>query len=136
MAEIAPFKGLRYDLAKAGALGKVFAPPYDVIDAAMRERLIAGSQYNIARVSRSPEADSEPEPVRYTAAAKLLADWRKSGVLVQDRAPALYAYEQEFAVAGQTYRRLGIVAGLRLVDLARASTRTRRPFPARRPTGG
>jgi uncharacterized protein (DUF1015 family) len=119
VAEIAPFKGLRYDLKKAGALGKVFAPPYDVIDNAMRARLIAQSPYNIARVSRSPEADSEPEPVRYTAAARLLAEWRKSGALVEDPAPAFYAYEQEFAVSGKAYRRLGIVVGLKLVDFGK-----------------
>ncbi|HOX06688.1 MAG TPA: DUF1015 domain-containing protein [Planctomycetota bacterium] len=119
MAEIAPFKGLRYDIGKVGALGRVFAPPYDVIDGPMRDRLIAGSQYNIARISRSPEAESEPEAVRYSFAAKLMAEWRKAGVLREDPAPALYAYEQEFAVSGRTYQRLGIVAGLRLVDFGK-----------------
>jgi uncharacterized protein (DUF1015 family) len=59
VAEIAPFRGLRYAAAKAGELGRLFAPPYDVIDNAMRDRLIARSPYNIARVSRSPAADSE-----------------------------------------------------------------------------
>jgi uncharacterized protein (DUF1015 family) len=116
VAEIAPFRGLRYDAARAGELGRLFAPPYDVIDNAMRERLIGRSPYNIARVTRSPEADSEPEAVRYTAAAKLLAEWRKSGVLAEDRAPAFYAYEEEFAVAGRTFHRLGLVVGLKLVD--------------------
>ncbi len=141
MAEIAPFKGLRYDTGKVGALGRVFAPPYDVIDGAMRERLIAGSAHNIARITRSPEAEKEAEPERYAAAAKLLAGWRASGALVEDAAPAFYAYEQEFTLAGSAqtaegsksgpadssanrqppaaYRRLGLVAGLRLVDFGK-----------------
>jgi len=67
-------------------------------------------------VSRSPEADREPEPQRYAAAARLLADWRKSGALVEDPAGAFYAYEEEFQVSGRTCKRLGLVVGLRLVD--------------------
>ncbi len=116
MAEISAFGGLRYNLEKVGGLDKVFAPPYDVIDKKMRAALLAGSEYNIARITKSPEAENEPEETRYSTAAKLLKEWRASGALVAESAPALYAYEEEFSVSGKTYRRLGLVAGLKLVE--------------------
>lgn len=31
MAEVAPFRGIRYDQSVVGALDKVTSPPYDVI---------------------------------------------------------------------------------------------------------
>ena len=36
MADVQPFRGFRYDLARVGQLGDVVAPPYDVIDAPLR----------------------------------------------------------------------------------------------------
>jgi len=116
VAEISAFQGLRYNLTKVGGLARVFAPPYDVIDKKMRAALLAGSEHNIARITRSPEAENEPEESRYSTAAGLLKEWRAGGVLVAESAPALYAYEEEFSVGGETYRRLGLVAGLKLVE--------------------
>ena len=116
VAEITAFTGLRYNLKKVGGLGKVFAPPYDVIDKDMRAALLDGSEYNIARITRSPEAEDEPEEKRYSAASGHLKAWRAEGVLDAESAPAIYAYEQEFSVGETVYQRLGLVAGLRLVD--------------------
>ncbi|MHC4914630.1 MAG: DUF1015 domain-containing protein [Planctomycetota bacterium] len=119
MAEISAFKGLRYNLEKVGDLSEVFAPPYDVIDAKMRDELISGGEYNIARITRSPEAEGEPEEQRYSTAAKLLKSWREQGALELEKEPALYIYEQEFSVGEDSYSRLGLVCGLKLVDFGK-----------------
>ncbi len=116
MAEISAFKGLRYNLEQVGDLSEVFAPPYDVIDPAMRDEMIARNEFCIARVTRSPEAEKESEEKRYATAAKLLAQWRADGALQEEEQPALYVYEQEFKVGEQVFKRLGLICGLKLVD--------------------
>jgi uncharacterized protein (DUF1015 family) len=116
VAEISAFKGLRYNLEQVGDLGEVFAPPYDVIDAKMRDEMIARNEHCIARITRSPQADAEPEAERYSAAAALLSAWRADGKLQEDEQPALYIYEQEFKVGETVFKRLGLICGLKLVE--------------------
>jgi uncharacterized protein (DUF1015 family) len=99
MAEIRPLRALRYDLANVGPLARVTAPPYDVIDAAQRAALLAGSPYNVVAVDLPVG-----EPDRYAAAAGLLADWQREGVLVRDDEPAIWAHTQDYT--GPDGRRL------------------------------
>ena len=53
MAEIVPFRGLRYT-ESAGASAALIAPPYDVISPDERERLHAQSPQNVVRVESDP----------------------------------------------------------------------------------
>ena len=39
MPEVQAFRGFRYDLGRVGNLSDVIAPPYDVIDPALQQRL-------------------------------------------------------------------------------------------------
>ena len=57
MPDVRPFRGVRYDVAQVGALSDVVAPPYDVIDPALQERLYQASPYNIIRLELN-----RPEP--------------------------------------------------------------------------
>ena len=91
MADVQPLRALRYDLARAGDLTAVTAPPYDVIDAEQRAALLARSPHNVVEIDL-PEG---PEP--YEHAAATLAAWRAEGVVVQDREPALWALAQDYA---------------------------------------
>jgi len=116
VAGINSFKGLRYNSQQFAELATFFAPPYDVIDAEMRAGLIAGNPRNIAAVTRSPEAEGESEENRYSHAAGLLASWQQEGALRPDESESLYVYEQEFSVGENVYQRLGLVAGLKLVE--------------------
>src|SRR3954452_5141638 len=115
MPDIRPFRGVRYDMTRVGALADVIAPPYDVIDASLQDRLYDASPYNIIRLelNREEAADS-PESNRYTRAARFLKDWLRSGVLREDPHPAYYVYEQTFEVEGRTYTRKGFLARVRL----------------------
>jgi uncharacterized protein (DUF1015 family) len=111
LAILQPFRGLRYDPATVGDLAAVVAPPYDVIDAVQQAALHERSPYNAVRLILSRDADP------YGAAAATLAAWRRTGVLAPDPLPALYLYEQRFALAGGERERIGIMGALRLESL-------------------
>ncbi len=115
MADVQAFRAYRYDLARVGNLSDVIAPPYDVIDPALQERLYQRSPQNVVRLilNRETPADSERDN-RYTRAGQTLRDWVQQGVLVQDSARALYVYHQDFEVEGQRFTRRGFMARVRL----------------------
>ncbi len=56
MADILPFRALRYDLQRVSA-SQVVTQPYDKITPAMQERYYAASPYNLVRIilGRRPE---------------------------------------------------------------------------------
>lgn len=115
MAIVQPFQGVRYDLARAGALGDLIAPPYDVIDETLSQQLHAKSRYNAIRLELNPEQPSDTQvDNRYRRAAALLADWRKEGILRRDPEPAFYVYYQTFDWEGESYTRRGFMGRLRL----------------------
>ena len=60
MPDVSPFRGVRYDVARVGTLSDVVAPPYDVIDPALQDRLYAASPYNVIRLelNRDEPGDS------------------------------------------------------------------------------
>jgi uncharacterized protein (DUF1015 family) len=82
---------VHYDLAAAGPLDDVVAPPYDVIDAEQRAALVARSPYNVVQIDL-PVGGDDP----YGAAAALYARWQAEGILVRDAEPALWAHEQRY----------------------------------------
>ncbi len=108
MADVQPLRALHYDLSVVGALGDVVAPPYDVIDAAQREALIARSPFNVVAVDlpRAPTAgkggadgqesvESEfADP--YRAAGELFETWQLQGAVVRDSQPAIWAHTQQY----------------------------------------
>ncbi|MFO0958764.1 MAG: DUF1015 domain-containing protein [Isosphaeraceae bacterium] len=115
MPEIRPFRGVRYDIAQVGDLSNVVAPPYDVVDAALQEKLYGLSPYNVIRMEYNrEEPGDQPGRDRYARAADFLKDWRRRGVLKDDGHPALYLYDQTFTVEGQTFTRKGFLARVRL----------------------
>ena len=113
MIDLRPFRALHYDLGAVGNLADVIAPPYDVIDDAQLDRLCARDPHNVVRLILNRSAD------RYNAAAAELAEWRRRGVLVQDRQPAVFYYVQDFALAdGSRRQRSGLMAAVRLEAFA------------------
>ncbi len=110
LAELRPFRGLRYDTGLAGTLGTLIAPPYDVISPAQQRALHEVNPYNIVQI----EYSLEPGEERYTAAGRLLREWILKGVLRREPEPALYLYEQNFTRDGRSYRRRSLLAQVRL----------------------
>ena len=116
MAEIAAFRGVRYDRRRVAAQD-VVCPPYDVISPAQAEAFRARSATNAIHIDL-PQPDGAHRD-RYEAAAALLRDWLAGGVVQRDPKPSLYVLEQTFrGPDGWERTRRGFVALLRLEELA------------------
>jgi uncharacterized protein (DUF1015 family) len=114
--KIRAFRALRFDASVVGDLGLVVAPPYDVIDAEQRVRLIAGHPANVVQLDLPEETSGDAEDDRYRRAARTLAAWRSDGMLRKDPHPSVYVYEQAYRVPGTDAERTqrGFFARLRL----------------------
>jgi uncharacterized protein (DUF1015 family) len=122
MAEILPFRALRYNAEKVGDLHTLVTQPYDKISAGMQARYYELSPYNLVRIIRGrPEAADSPTNNVYTRAAGDFRKWIEQGVLVSDSAPAIYAYYQDYNLPGEAFsarQRRGFIALCRLEDYA------------------
>ena len=116
MPHIRPFRALRFDASSVGDLGAVVAPPYDVIDAELRQRLVARHPANVVRLDLPVEESGDEPDDRYRRAARTLAGWRSDGTLRKDPHPSIYVYEQTYVVPGTSMERTqrGFFARLRL----------------------
>ena len=112
MAEIRPLEAVHYELGMVGSLGEVVAPPYDVIGAEQRARLLGQSAFNVVEVDL-PEPPAGADP--YEHAGQTFEEWRMQGILRRDREPAIWPYTQKFTGPdGQTRTRRGFLARVRL----------------------
>jgi uncharacterized protein (DUF1015 family) len=117
MADIRPFRALRYNQQKATA-AQVVTQPYDKITPGMQERYYAASPFNLVRIilGRSQPGDNTTDNV-YTRAAALSQQWRAEGILQRDSAPSIYPYSQTFtAPSGKNFERRGFIALGRIED--------------------
>jgi uncharacterized protein (DUF1015 family) len=94
---MAPFRALRYAVGPE-RLGSLLCPPYDVINAVERARLLAAEPHNaVALVLPVPPGESDETGEAYRRAASQLTDWTVDGELAVDDLPALYVYEMRTA---------------------------------------
>lgn len=106
MAEIRPFRAVRYDEQRAGPIGSLLALPYDVIGPAERDVYLAASPYNVVRLIL-PDSPQE--------AARLFAEWQREGVLVREEQEAVWWLRQDYeGPDGVRRTRQGLVASLRV----------------------
>ena len=117
MADIHPFRALRYDLERVPA-AQVVTQPYDKITPAMQDRYYAASPYNLVRIilGRREHQDDASHNL-YTRAAAYGRVWRSEGILREDSSPSIYTYSQTFAApSGTTFERRGFIALGRVED--------------------
>lgn len=114
MAEVAPFRGIRYVV---GELSKVVSPPYDIISPDDRVyyhnvhpknfvRLVLGEEF---------EADDAREN-RFTRARGYIDQWLSEGTLKQDDEPSVYVYRQHFERDGRPGTIVGFTCAVKLHD--------------------
>lgn len=120
MADIQPFKGLRYSLGPNADLSQLLCPPYDVISPELQLELHQRSPYNAVRLEFGMDipADSASDN-RYTRAARLLEEWSSSGTLLTEKEPAFYLLQEDFSQQGHSMTRRSILAAVRLEEFAR-----------------
>jgi uncharacterized protein (DUF1015 family) len=101
MARIFPFRALRYNPSMV-RVEEVVTQPYDKISPAMQQAYYQRSVYNLVRIILGlPELFDEPgSDDVYSRAARDFADWRRMGILAQEKDPCVFAYSQRFTVPG------------------------------------
>lgn len=114
MAEIRPFRGLRYNQEMVRDLAAVLCPPYDVISAEAQQRYHARSPYNVIRLEYGETFPQDNEKNnRYTRAREYLHRWLRDSVLLTEEKPAFYLCQDEFSFHHQIRRRTGLVVALK-----------------------
>ncbi|MBV8053571.1 MAG: DUF1015 domain-containing protein [Acidobacteriaceae bacterium] len=112
MAQIAPFRALRYNPRQVN-LSDVVTQPYDKITPEMQERYYAASPYNLVRIILGKRANADgPDENSYTRAESFFREWRQNGIFVKDAEPSIYRYVQSFNRPGskQQLQRSGFIA--------------------------
>ncbi len=116
MTKLDAFTGYRYNPEKVGDLAQVMAPPYDVIDPPLQDKLYARSPFNVVRIDLAKE---ETELNRYAVANHAYNTWKQKGVLVKEKKPSLYLYFQTYSLPdGRRLTRRGFIARRRLETFA------------------
>lgn len=116
MPRFEPFCGLRYDTTKFD-LAEVTSPPYDVIDAQDRRRLLARNPDNIVAVDL-PQPSDGPDP--YALAAERFRSWIDKGMILVDDAASFYGYQMTFecgeGTGTATRRMTGVFGAMELCE--------------------
>lgn len=111
MADIQPFRAWRYHQDLSSSIDELTSPLFDVVSDKQRKALYQNPNNSIyLSVPQQPNASEK--------AAQLLAEWKSSGVVVQDKLPAIYVYYQYFKLAGspKEFCRKGFVCNIRAYD--------------------
>jgi uncharacterized protein (DUF1015 family) len=120
MAEILPFRALRYDTRRIPDLSAVVTQPYDKISPEMQARYYGLSPFNLVRIIRGRALPQDrPGDNVYVRAVRDFRAWIKVGVLTSEPQAAIYPYYQDYEVPGEPGRRKvrrGLIALLRLED--------------------
>ncbi len=105
MAQVFPFRAYRFN-PKVAPFDRVLTQPYDKISPERQAEYYAMHPQNLISVEKGRVfPDDSPQNNVYTRAAAKVDEWIRDQVVVQDPAPAFYAYTQEFTVPGTTERR-------------------------------
>ena len=111
MAAITPFRGILYNPDTIDSSADVTTPPYDVISPAEQAAYYNRHPHNVIRLilgqARATDTTSDNP---HTRSADYYAKWRRDGVLIQEKQPALYLKAISFPHEGATITRYGLIA--------------------------
>lgn len=113
MAEIKPFRALRFDTSVAGDISTLTCPPYDIISDEKRQEFLKSNPYNVVRLEL-PKGDNP-----YMEAGKTLEQWENTGVIKQDKRDALYIYEIEFEAYSKRKSIKGFICRVKLEEFSK-----------------
>jgi len=116
MAIIKPFRAIRYNQDKIGNINDVISQPYDRVRYGLQDEYYALSDYNVTRIIKGKESDSDSETDNvYTRANDFLNQWLKDGILKREDKPAYYVYHQTFPLpSGETITRKAFICAFEL----------------------
>jgi len=116
MADVRPFRAIRYDVAKVGDASAIIAPPYDVISAELQSKLHERHPNNAIRLVLPDPAKTHPKGKdEYDSAKLYFEDWINTGVLKQDQEGSYYLVSEDFKYRG-AWTRWGLLAAVKLEE--------------------
>src|SRR5215470_10484269 len=105
MARVFPFQAFRFN-PQVAPFDRVLTQPYDKISSERQAEYYAAHPQNLITVEKGRVfPDDSPQNSVYTRAATKVEEWIGDHIVVQDSAPAFYAYAQEFVVPGTSEKR-------------------------------
>ncbi len=116
MAEIKAFNGLRFT-EKAGEIGKLCCPPYDIISAEQRNQFLNTNPNNIIRLEL-PKTQNENDDA-YEDARACLNNWLSDSILAKDDKKGIYIYEMDFSANGSDYKVKGYISLVKLEEFSK-----------------
>ena len=98
MAEICPFRGIRYNKDEKQDLGVVICPPYDIISPQQQKAFYDKSDYTVIRLEHGLELPGDSEYNNKNSRAQVtFNEWLEKGILQTDPTPAFYIHEHSFS---------------------------------------
>lgn len=117
MADVRPFRGIRYNNVAIGDLALVVTPPYDVIDDSQRDAYYNKHPYNFIRLELNRPKKSDTEPgATYLRASRFLDRWLSQRILIQDSVPGTYLYRQRYLMDSNYKELTGIIARVKVEE--------------------
>jgi uncharacterized protein (DUF1015 family) len=115
MADIRPFKGIRYNKEKITSFENVITQPYDKIGSELQDDYYKRSPYNFVRIILGKD-ETEGKEEKYKKAAGYIESWLKENIFLKDEKDALYPYTQEYEANGVKKLRVSFITLLKLSD--------------------
>jgi len=120
MADIIPFKGIRYNKEKIKDPNLVMTPPYDIISPVQQEMYYNRDEYNMIKLDLVREFPTDTvQDNRYTRASDTFAQWLSNRVLVGEESPSIYFYEVSYTKYGPEKKMKGFIALCRLEEFGK-----------------
>lgn len=113
MAIVKPFRAWRFT-EKAGEIGSLVCPPYDIISEDERLELLRRNPYNMVQLEL-PRDGADP----YATAGETLRRFCETGVLAQDPRAALYVYDIGFIHGGEEKHLTGLMTRVHLEEFSK-----------------
>lgn len=108
MPEFLPIISTRYNSERV-RLQSVVAPPYDVISREEQEAFYLKDAHNVIRLILNHDQDP------YHSAADFFQKWLSEGILLRDKEPAFFVYNQTFRLStGHDVTRSGVIGMMKL----------------------
>lgn len=117
MADIFPFRGLRYNPQLISDISQVLCPPYDVISPEQQKALQQKSPYNMINLEYGEELQEDsPLNNKYSRAQKTLEEWLAKGLLQPEQGPAIYLHQHQFQYKSNNFSRTTLLTRVRLEE--------------------
>lgn len=127
MPQIRPIPAITF---APGDLSTRIAPPYDVLNQAGKDKLLAMDGRNIVAIDlpHLPAKTVGPDAT-YEKAGQTFRHWLEQGELAQRDKPAIFAYQQTYTVKGQSFKRRGLISNIALQPFGPAADGKGGVFP-------